>query len=47
MRSVFWKREKLISREELDGLIVLLMRIDANVQHLARRLGEDDGEARE
>lgn len=47
MRSVCWKREKLISREELDGLIVLLMRIDANVQHLARRLGEDDGEARE
>lgn len=44
---MFWKRDVLLTREELDGLIVLLMRIDANVKRIARTLGEENGEARE
>ncbi|MFO7572359.1 MAG: hypothetical protein R6W48_07145 [Gaiellaceae bacterium] len=44
---MFRNRDKLLTRDELDGLIVLLMRIDANVQRIARALGEEHGEARE
>ena len=41
-----WKRpapEPVLDRETLDGIISMLMRVDANVQRLVG-LAEDDGE---
>jgi hypothetical protein len=37
-----FRRDPVLDRETLDGIIRLLMRIDANVAELVER--EDDGE---
>ncbi len=41
-----WHRPKpLLSRAEVDGLLVMLMRIDANIELIAQAAEEDeDGE---
>jgi hypothetical protein len=44
---VFRKGLPALSRAEIDGLIVLLMRIDANIDRIKRVLEESHGEADE
>jgi hypothetical protein len=44
MALVFWRRDPLLTRAEMNGLIVLLMRLEANV---ARMAGADGGESGE
>lgn len=42
---VFWSREPLLNRAELNGLILLIMSIDAAVQRIAHEVaGDGDGE---
>jgi hypothetical protein len=41
---VLRRREPLFTRAEVNGLIALLMRIDANLELLARKAEEDDAE---
>jgi len=44
---VRWRAEPIVDRATLDGIIRLLMRIDANVQTLVDELDTDDGEEEE
>jgi hypothetical protein len=41
---VLRRREPLFTRDEVNGLIALLMRIDANLELLARKAEEGDAE---
>ncbi len=41
---MFRRRERLLTRAEVNGLIVLLMRLEANIAVGARAEGEDDGD---
>lgn len=41
---MFRRKPPLVSRDELRGLILLLMSIDDNVQKIRREIVEDDGE---
>jgi len=44
---VFRKREQLLSREEMNGVILLLMSIDEQLRRLVRGTENGDGEARD
>ena len=45
MQLVLRRREPLLTRAEVNGLIVLLMRLEANIARIAQEAsGEDDGE---
>lgn len=41
------KREPLLTREEVNGLIAIFMRIDENIALIARAEEDGNGEARE
>jgi hypothetical protein len=41
---VRWRAEPVLDRETLDGIITLLMRIDANGQAVVDEQDSDDGE---
>ena len=41
------RREPLFTREEVNGLLIILMRIDENIARIARAEEEDNGEAPE
>jgi hypothetical protein len=45
--AVFRKREQLVSREEVNGVILLLMSIDEELRRLVRTAENGYGEARE
>jgi hypothetical protein len=48
MGSVWWKRSARLTREELNGLIAIFMRMEANVARIALEVaGEDHGEETE
>ena len=40
------RREPLFTREEVNGLLVILMRIDENIARIARAEEDENGEAR-
>ncbi len=43
--AVFKRSEPLLTREEVNGLLLLLMSLEAAVQRIAREVaGEEDGE---
>ncbi|MGH3135352.1 MAG: hypothetical protein ACRDPV_02510 [Gaiellaceae bacterium] len=44
---MFRKREPLLSREEMNGVIIVLMSIDAQLRRLVRAAEDGDGEERE
>jgi hypothetical protein len=44
MSCVFRSREPLLSREEMNGVILLLMSIDEHLRRLVRAAENGDGE---
>ncbi len=42
--GVWWRAEQVLDRETLDGIITMVMRIDANVQSLVDEQEDEDGE---
>ena len=44
---MFWRREPLLTRAEMNGVILLLMSIDAQLRRLVRAAEDGDGEEEE
>jgi hypothetical protein len=44
---MFRRRDPLLTRSEMNGVILLLMSIDAHLRRIARSAGDGDGEEEE
>lgn len=44
---VFWTRDPVLTRAEMNGVILLLMSIDAHLRRIARAAGDENGEEEE